>query len=97
MLNLELMDKSNSQITATAFGDASVKFNQLFQVGKVYVISNTKCKIVNKKYTSINHDYSIDLTTDSIVQEVAANANDYSGMGYNFKTLKQIKENVQLY
>jgi len=41
------------------FNETANKFNEKVQEGKVYIFSNGKVQLANKRYTSIKNDYSL--------------------------------------
>jgi replication factor A1 len=58
-MNIELIDGQGTQILATFYNEIALKYNDMLQENKVYLMSNGSVKIANKKYTSIKNDYCI--------------------------------------
>ncbi|KAL2893743.1 Replication protein A 70 kDa DNA-binding subunit B, partial [Bienertia sinuspersici] len=60
-----------TQIQATIFKEAAKKFHDIFQMGKVYYISNGTLKVANKRSNPVPNDYEMTLNENSIVEEVS--------------------------
>lgn len=67
LFSMDLMDESG-EIRATAFRDSCDKFYDLIEVDKVYFISKCQLKPANKQYSTLNNDYEMTFTNDTIVQ-----------------------------
>lgn len=67
---MEFTDEAGSEIQATMWREAADKFYPIFQLGKVYFISNGNIKPANKQYTSVKNDYEMILNVNSKVEEV---------------------------
>jgi ssDNA-binding replication factor A large subunit len=53
-------------IEAIMFNEAAIKFDKVIQEGNVYVIKYGKVGIANKKFTSIQNDYSLTFDVNSV-------------------------------
>lgn len=58
-MKLELVDQYGTSIEATFFNDAANLFDPKIQQNKVYLFSNGKVNIANKKFTSNKNDFCI--------------------------------------
>ena len=52
-MNIDLIDKDQSQIQATFFNDAAEKFDKILRENKVYLFANGFVKMANKKFTPL--------------------------------------------
>lgn len=59
LMNVDLIDAFGSQIQCTFFKEAVDKFDPILQDNNVYLFSNGNIKLANRKYSSINNDFSI--------------------------------------
>jgi len=70
LLPLELIDKDDTEITATIFGDAVDKYDEIIKKNGCYIISRGGIKGADKRYTQIGNDYTITLDESSIIKPV---------------------------
>ena len=70
ILNIDLIDKDQSQIQATFFNDAAEKFDKILRENKVYLFANGFVKMANKKFTSIKNDHCITFDVNAEIVEV---------------------------
>jgi replication factor A1 len=73
-LQLELIDREGSQISATLYNEAMVKYKPILIEGKCYQISNGVIKVANKKFSTIKCDVCIILNDNSSIIEIPENA-----------------------
>jgi replication factor A1 len=70
---MDFVDASG-EIRATIFQEAVDRFYSVFEVGKVYDVSNAKVKYANKQFSAIKHDFELVLDSNTIVAMVADGA-----------------------
>lgn len=77
------------------YKEAANKWYEILQEGKIYTMSNGQVKIANKRYTTIPHDHqlSFDLDADiqEVIEDVSKGGSTIIGSGFNFSTLKTVK------
>lgn len=59
LMNVDLMDEYGTMIQGTFFKEMALKYNEILQEGKVYVMSGGTVKLQQKKFTSIPHECAI--------------------------------------
>ena len=91
VLNIELIDNQGTQILATFYNDVAVKYDEMLQENKVYLMSNGSVKIANKKYTSIKNDHCVVFDKNSEIEEVNDD-NQISQQGFCFVTIDEIND-----
>ena len=70
------------------FSDAATKYDQELIEGKTYIMSNGYCKVANKRYTTIRHDFCITFDVYANIKEASENDNlVIKGGAFNFTTL----------
>ena len=57
VLSLVFVDREMTQIQASFFNEAAVRFNLSLHVNRCYKVSNGRVKPSNKRYTSVPHDF----------------------------------------
>ena len=99
ILNLDLMDASNTMITATFYNEAAIKWNELIQEGRVYKMANGNVKLANKRYTTIPHDHCLVFDTYSTIEEINEEKARKSIMGnmFNFTSLEVVASSSHLF
>ena len=70
ILNIDLIDKDQSQIQATFFNDAAEKFDKILRANKVYLFANGFVKMANKKFTAIKNDHCITFDINAEIEEI---------------------------
>jgi replication factor A1 len=70
LLPLELIDKDDTEISATIFGDTVEKYDGIVKEGKCYIISKGTIRTADARYTRIDNDYTIVLDEFSIIKPV---------------------------
>ncbi len=75
LMPLEFVDRENTLIAATLFGEGVGKFDPILAAGRYYYVSRGKVKLANKKFTSIENDFTITLDENS---EITAAPDDGS-------------------
>jgi replication factor A1 len=68
LFSVDLIDNEKGEIRAVMFNEAVDTFHDIFEIGRVYLISKGKLKHSNKKYSQLKSDYEITLDTNSIVR-----------------------------
>lgn len=71
LFHIDLVDSDGGEIRATMFNKGVDKWFPLFEEGHVYIISRGVIKTANKRFSTIPHDYELNLDENSIVQTVA--------------------------
>ena len=94
ILNLDLIDREQTMIQATAFNETAKKLDAEIQQDKVYLISGGQIKTANKKFTAIKNDYNIILGFDSRVEE-AGEDRKINKSAFSFTLLSQVEQIVQ--
>jgi replication factor A1 len=89
VFNIELMDSHGTQITATFFNDAAVRYEAELQEGAVYLFSGGNVKMANTKYTSIKNDYTIIFDRNCVIEK-ASDDQKIKSQGFSFVTLEEI-------
>ncbi|XP_024524116.1 replication protein A 70 kDa DNA-binding subunit D [Selaginella moellendorffii] len=70
VFNVELTDEDGTQIQATMFKEAAEKFYPMFELGKVYYVSNGNLRMANRRFSAVKNDYEMTLNASSGVEEV---------------------------
>ena len=83
------MDSHDTQITATFFNDAAVRYEAELQEGAVYLFSGGNVKMANTKYTSIKNDYTIIFDRNCVIEK-ASDDQKIKSQGFSFVTLEEI-------
>ena len=68
ILNLDLIDREQTVIQATAFNDQALRINEVLEQGKVYTFGGGTVKLANKRYTSIPNDYCLTFDQGTQIQ-----------------------------
>jgi len=92
LFSMDLLDESG-EIRATAFNSECDKFFDMIEVNKVYFITRGSIKTANKKFSNLNNDY--ELTLSSKTQIFPCHEFDDSQMPalkFNFVQLSQVKD-----
>jgi replication factor A1 len=92
LFSMDLLDESG-EIRATAFNSECDKFFDMVEVNKVYFITRGAIKTANKKFSNLNNDY--ELTLSSETQIFPCHDFDDSQMPalkFNFVQLSQVKD-----
>ena len=59
ILNVDLIDASNTEMRACFFNEAVQKFGSILHERKIYLMSDGYVRLANKKYTSNPNDYEL--------------------------------------
>jgi len=92
LFSMDLLDESG-EIRATAFNSECDKFFDMIEVNKVYFITRGSIKTANKKFSNLNNDY--ELTLSSETQIFPCHEFDDSqlpALKFNFVPLSQVKD-----
>ena len=98
LFSMDLMDRENTQIQATLFKEAADKWYPLIEEGKIYSMADGQVKMANKRFSTIPHDHCLGFETNSAIYEIQEDVSMGStivGNGYNFTSLRAVKEAVQ--
>lgn len=95
LFSMDLIDESG-EIRATAFNTECDKFFDMIEVNKVYFITRGVIKTANKKFSNLNNDYELTLSSDSQIFP----CHDFDdtqmpALKFNFVPLSQVK-NVEV-
>ncbi|XP_055389395.1 replication protein A 70 kDa DNA-binding subunit-like [Condylostylus longicornis] len=89
LFSMDLIDESG-EIRATAFRNECEKFFDMIEVDKVYKISKCQLKQANKKFCTLNNDYEMTFTPQTIVQLCTDNEDDIPQANYNWVPISQV-------
>lgn len=73
LFNINIIDSFNEEISVSFFKDDAEKFYPIIQEGKVYIFRNGSVKISNKKFQTVDNEYTI--CADKRTEIVEANDN----------------------
>ena len=65
--------------------------------GQVFIFSKGLIKLANKKFTSIQNDYSITFGLDADIWEATDNGSIKKEVGYKFVTIKEIADSTDIW
>jgi len=97
LMSVDLCDESNSEIRAVFFKAAVDKFQNLFVVGHIYLISNGKVKNANTQFSNVKNAYEMTLDENSVVQLCDKDDKNIPKMKYNLvkiESLGEVKDNT---
>lgn len=91
LFSMDLIDESG-EIRATAFNTECDKFFDMIEVNKVYFITRGVIKTANKKFSNLNNDYELTLSSDTQIFP----CHDFDdtqmpALKFNFVPLSQVK------
>lgn len=89
LFSMDLCDETG-EIRATAFRDQVDKFFDLIEVGKVFYISKCSLKPANKQFSTLNNDYEMSFSNDTVVQECIDDIQGIPEITYNFISIANI-------
>jgi replication factor A1 len=89
LFSVNIIDSFNEEISVTFFKEEAEKFYGMIEEGKVYIFKNGQVKISNKKFQSIDSEYSItvDKRTEIIM---TTDDSDISAIKFNPVTIESI-------
>ncbi|OTF77869.1 replication protein A 70 kDa DNA-binding subunit-like protein [Euroglyphus maynei] len=91
VFNFDVCDDSG-EIRVTCFNDECDRFYDLIQKDRCYYIGRGMIKSANKKFSSVNNDYEISLTTHSFVKLCEDKQIEAPKLHYKFIPLARIAE-----
>eukprot|EP00320_Phaeocystis_rex_P019017 CAMPEP_0119076388 /NCGR_PEP_ID=MMETSP1178-20130426/86431_1 /TAXON_ID=33656 /ORGANISM="unid sp, Strain CCMP2000" /LENGTH=632 /DNA_ID=CAMNT_0007058665 /DNA_START=36 /DNA_END=1934 /DNA_ORIENTATION=+ len=91
VFSMDICDESG-EMRATFWREAAERFYDLIEPGKVYLISKGQLRMANKKFSSLNSQYEMSLTYDSIVQLCADEPASVPKIRYTFVPLGEVAE-----
>ena len=91
LFSVDLLDAQGGEIRATMFKSACDMFYDVFEEGKVYMISKAQIRFANKKFNNLNNAYELTLDTSSIVQLVTDEA-EIPKMRYSFVKIANLED-----
>lgn len=83
-----------TQIQATMFNAAAMKFYDRFVIGKVYYISKGTLKVSNKQFKTVQNDYEKTLNENSEVEEATDEASFVPETKFSFVPIDQLGPHV---
>lgn len=89
LFSMDVMDESG-EIRITAFRDQCDKFYDLIQVDQVYFISKCQLKPANKKFSSLNNDYEMSMTNETVIQLCTDDNDSIPDIRYDFIPISRI-------
>ncbi|KAH9425869.1 60S acidic ribosomal protein P1 [Dermatophagoides pteronyssinus] len=91
VFNFDVCDDTG-EIRVTCFNDECDRFYDLIQKDRCYFIGRGMIKSANKKFSSVNNDYEISLTSNSFVKPCVDNQIEAPKLRYKFIPLSRIVE-----
>lgn len=82
LFSMDVMDETG-EIRVTAFREQCDKFFDLIEVDKVYFISKCQLKPANKKFSTLNNDYEMTMTNETVIQLCEEDNNTIPVMRYD--------------
>ena len=91
LLPLELIDNEGTSISATIYGNSVEEYNEILKEGKCYYFSHGKVKLADKRYTTVNNEYT--LIFDEL-SEIKLAKDDFSTkfQEFNFTPIGKVAE-----
>jgi replication factor A1 len=83
------------EIRVNAFNKECEKFFNLIEVNKVYYITKGMVKTANKKFSTLQNDYEITLTQDSVIELCEESNEPLPQMRYKFVLIKDLENMSQ--
>ncbi|CAI2384252.1 unnamed protein product [Moneuplotes crassus] len=91
VMTLDLIDSASSQIQASFFNDAVLKFDNVIQENCVYTMTNGTVRPANKRFTSIDNNFCINFEIHGKIEKVE-DEGVIADQAFDFKTAKQIAD-----
>ncbi|KAG5670389.1 hypothetical protein PVAND_000658 [Polypedilum vanderplanki] len=89
LFNVDLCDESG-EIRCTGFRDSVDRFYDLLEIGKVYYISKCQLKPANKKYSKINNDYEMTMSSETQIQPCSDDTSSIPKIKYNLVSISDL-------
>ena len=90
ILNVHLVDKEGTKIWATFFNQAAEKFDSEIKENKVYLMSNGRVLLANRKYSLIDNDFTVNFDKNAEIIEVEDDSSIQDST-FNFKNIMEIQ------
>lgn len=90
LFSVDLADETG-EIRAVGFNDQCDKFYNVFEVNKVFYISNAFLKSANKNFSTIKNDYEMTLKNETIVEPCNDNCSSVPVMQYAFVPIAELE------
>jgi len=89
LFSVDLVDNQGGEIRATSFGEVAEQLNEVFEEGKVFLISHGQIKFANPKFNILNHDYEITFDKNTTVEPCQEDV-DIPTVQYNFEKISNL-------
>lgn len=89
LFSMDIMDESG-EIRVTAFKEQCDKFYDMITVDKIYFITKCQLKPANKQYSTLNNEYEMTMTNDTLIQECKDEDSSVPEIHYNFVPISSI-------
>jgi len=94
LFNFTVSDES-AQIRITAFKEEALKFINIIEMDKVYLVSNATLKTSNPQYNNTGHDYEMTLRRDSQIEECSQSESaSVPEVTYDFVKIKDLAQKI---
>jgi len=92
LFSMDLIDESG-EIRATAFNNECDRFFDMIEVNKVYFITRGTLKTANKKFSNLNNDYELTLSSETkILPCHDFDDTQMPALKFNFSQLSKVKD-----
>jgi replication factor A1 len=88
---MDLLDDSG-EIRATAFNDQCDKYYNMIEVHQVYYVTRGQLKTANKKFTSIDNEYEMSLSNDTVIEPCNDDVSDLPEVNFQFVTIANLEK-----
>ncbi|CAG5127182.1 unnamed protein product [Candidula unifasciata] len=91
LFNVNLLD-SSGEIRLTGFNSEVDKYYSLLEVNKVYYISKCTLKTADKRYSTLNCDYEMTMTPETIIEPCNDDDVDLPMMTFDFVKISDLEK-----
>ena len=83
-----------TEIRGTFFNDEVDKYHDMIEVDKVYLISNGRVKVANKRFSALDNDYELSFSRNTTVQMMSEDRR-ISHIQYNFVPISAVNDKAK--